>query len=173
MAIPLTINNNNNGSPSIDLAVTPTQSPAPTACLECLRLVKILLQNEVSDAKALQDDSSPQFLALRWLAKNDPAVFDLDSMPDVILVERYVLAVLYFANSAEGELDVLNFLSASSVCEWNNGGRGFVLTGAVCNEDDLVVELDLCKSKHEEGIILISKFRIDSPVSLPFFLNRF
>jgi hypothetical protein len=146
--------NNDNGSLSNDSVVTPAQSPAPTeaptACnsLDCL--TKLLLQNEVSDAEALQDDSSPQFLALRWLANNDPAVLDLNSTPTVILVERYVLAMLYFATSAEDRLNGLK-----SVCEWR---------GVVCNGDDLVVALLLGKSKPGEVIVLISKFRIDSPV---------
>jgi hypothetical protein len=134
--------NNNKDNPSIGSAVTCTS-------LECL-LAEILLQNEVSDAEALQDDSSPQFLALRWLASNDPAVLDLDSMPIVILVERYVLAVLYFATSTEGGLNGLK-----SVCEW---------TGVLCNGDDLIVALLLGKSKHGEVLVLISKFRLDSPV---------
>jgi hypothetical protein len=141
--------------------VTPTQSPTAVPCtsLECLRLAEILLQNEVSDAEALQDDSSPQFLALRWLANNDTTVLDLDNTPTVNLVERYVLAVLYFATSTEGGLNALK-----SVCAW---------TDVSCNGDDLVIALNLSKSKHEEVIVLISKFRIDSPVYLPFYLNRF
>jgi hypothetical protein len=171
VTIPLTTNNDKN-SPLIDSAVTPTQSPTPTEAqrrctsLDCL--AEILLQNEVSDAETLQDESSPQFLALRWLANNDPAVLDLANTPTVILVERYVLAVLYFATSAEGGwLNVLNFLSTSSVCVWNNGERG-----VLCNGDALVVALLLRKSKHEEVIVLISKFRIDSSVYFPFYLNR-
>jgi hypothetical protein len=159
--------NNDKDSPSIDLTVTPTQSPAPTTCtssLDCL--AEILLQNEVSDAEAFQDDSSPQSLALRWLANNDPAALDLDSKPAVIIVERYILAVLYFATSAAGELNVLNFLNASSsVCEWNTGNGG---RGVFCNGDDLVVALNLCKSKHEEVIVLISISFINSPVYFPF-----
>jgi hypothetical protein len=75
-------------------------------------------------------------------------VLDLDSTPTVILVERYVLAGLYFATSGEGWGNGLNFLPASSVCEWNDGNRG-----VACNEDDLVVSLNLRKSKHEEVII--------------------
>jgi hypothetical protein len=166
VAIPLTTNKNKNkNSPSIASSVMPTQSPAPTksptaaptACprtrLDCL--AKILLQNEVADAEALQDASSPQFLALRWLANEDNAVLDMDSTPTDILVERYVLAVLHFATSAEGGLNGLNFLTASSVCEWR---------GVICNRDDFVVALNLGKSKHEEVIVLISKFCIDSPV---------
>jgi hypothetical protein len=47
------------------------------------------------------------------------------------LVKRYVLAVLYFATSAEGGL------SASSVCEWK---------GVSYNQDDLVAALNRSKS---------------------------
>jgi hypothetical protein len=118
-----------------------------------------LLQNEVSDAEALQDDSSPQFRALLWLANNDNMVLDLDSAPTVILVERYVLALLYFATNGEGWKDQRDFLSVSSVCQWNFRGNG-----ALCNEDDLVVALNLGKPKHEEVPVLVSKFRCDSPV---------
>jgi hypothetical protein len=129
-------------APTAAPTAAPTQSPAPTACtnsMDCL--AELLLQKIVSDAEALQDDSSPQFRALRWLANNDTMLLDLDSAPSVILaVERYVLAVLYFATSGEGWEDQRRFLSASSVCEWNSGGKG-----ARCNEDDLVVALNLCK----------------------------
>jgi hypothetical protein len=183
IAIPLTTNNDKDSS-SIDSAVTPTQSPtltkastppaAPPACtsMDC-RLAKILLQNGVMDAEALQDDSSPQFRALRWLATEDTALLDLDSTSTVILVERYVLAVLYFATNGEGWEDQQNFLSASSVCEWNNGHAQdyFDFYGAACNGNNLVAALILSKSTHEEAIVLISKFCFDSPVSLPFYFN--
>jgi hypothetical protein len=146
-------------SPSIGSVVTPTQPPAPTeaptACNSVDCLAKLLLQNEVADAEALQDDSSPQFLALRWLANND-----LESTSTVTLVERYALAVLYFATGAEGGLNEVNFLSSlSSVCEWK---------GVLCNRDDMVVALDLRKSKREEVIVLLSKLCIDSPVYFSF-----
>jgi hypothetical protein len=182
VAIPLTTNKDK-GSPSIDSTVRPTQSPAPTkastaaptACTsrECL-FGEILLQHEVSGAEALRDESSPQFRALRWLANDDPMVLDLDSTPT--LFERYILAVLFFATSAEGWLDQRNFLSASSVCEWNNGQTqdSLELRGAACNDDDLVVDLILRKSKHEELPVFNSKFRIDSiaHICLPFCLIR-
>jgi hypothetical protein len=149
VAIPLTTNN--------------------TACtnksLGCL--AELLLQNEVADAKALQDESSPQFRALRWLANNDTMVLDLDSATSVVLaVERYVLAVLYFATNGEGWKDRGDFLSASSVCEWFSGG-----IGPLCNDDDLVAAVYICKSKHAEVPVLVSKFRCDSPVYLPFYLT--
>ena len=93
----------------------------------------------------------------------------------MILVERYVIVVLYFATNGEGWEDQSNFLSASSVCEWNNGPSAqdpLAFRGILCNKDYLVVEIILGKSKHEEVPVLISKFCIDSLVSLPFYLNR-
>jgi hypothetical protein len=168
VTIPLTTNNDKD-SPSIESAVTPTQSPAPTkaptaappACASFDCLAELLMQNGVANSEALQDESSPQFLALRWLANNDPALLDLDSTSTVI-VARYVLAVLYFASSGEGGLNGLSFLTTKSVCEW---------TGVVCNEDDMIVALVPGKSKHGEAIVLISKFRIGSPVYFPFRLS--
>jgi hypothetical protein len=191
--IPLTTNNDKDkGSLSIDSVMTPTQSRSPTAAptqsrsptaaptAACTRLdcfAEILMQNEVLDAEALQDDSSPQFQALGWLANDDTAVLDLDSTSPVILVERYLLAVLCFASSGEGWLDQLNFLSASSVCGWNDGDDGD--TGVFCNVGNVVVRLDLGKSKHQEVINLTSQFCICVPMnvtfahsSLPFYLNR-
>jgi hypothetical protein len=69
VTIPLTTNNDNKGTSSV-------------------LLTKLLLQNEVLDAKRLQDDSSPQFQALCWLANNDPVVLTSTA----ILVKQYVLA---------------------------------------------------------------------------------
>jgi hypothetical protein len=159
VVIPLTTNKDNDNNDN-ELVVTPTQSPAPTkapstaaptACTsrEC-QLREILLQNEVANANTLQDESSPQFLALRGLANEDNALLDLDSTPTVIIVERYVLAVLYFATIAEAGSILLNFLNISSVCGLNE---------VSCNGDNLVVALDLGKSKHGEVIVLISKNR--------------
>jgi hypothetical protein len=160
----VTIPNDKDSPTTLTQSSAPTKAPtaAPTACARLDCLVEILLQNEVADAEALQDDSSPQFLALRWLANNDPAVLDLDSTSTVILVERYVLVVLYFATGGEGGLNVLSFLTASSVCEWK---------GVSCNGDDLVIALILGKPKHGEVIVLLSKICIDSPVYFPFRLS--
>jgi hypothetical protein len=100
-------------------------------------------------------------------------VLDLDnSTSAAILVKQYVIVALYFATNGEGWVTQGNFLSASLVCEWNNWQYRY-LNGAGCNQDDLVVELDLGKSTNEEAIVLISKFHIDSPISLPLYLNRF
>jgi hypothetical protein len=81
----------------------------------------------------------------------------------VILVERSVLAVLYFATSGEGWLyDQHKILSTLSICEWNNGQiqASFEFRGALCNEDYLVIVLILCMSTHEEVPVLISNYAL-------------
>jgi hypothetical protein len=177
---------------SIDPTQPPAQSPikaptaAPTACTSMDCLAEILLQNEVTDAEALQDNFSPQSLSLSWLANDELALLDLDSKPPVILVERYVLAVLYFATNGRDWSNQRNFLSSSSACEWNNGEphNSLSLRGVACNDDDLVVTLRLCKSKHEEVVLWLSCDAVRGLASLvcmnvmlahiclPFFLNR-
>jgi hypothetical protein len=109
---------------------------------------EILLANEVSGAAALQDGSSPQFLALYWLAYDDPMELDLDSTATVVVVERYVLTVLYFATGGEEWMIHTNVLSMSPVCDWH---------GVSCDGDGLVVELRLGESKPEEVKVLVSK----------------
>jgi hypothetical protein len=145
---PLTINKN----------IISLPTAAPTACTsrECL-LAEMLLQNEVLDAEAIQDLSSPQFRALEWLA-NDTAVLDLDSTPPATFVERYVLAVFFFATSGKGWSNEYNFLSASSVCAWNNGENVVFAFGVLCNQDDSVSVLYLGKSMHEEVIVASDVF---------------
>jgi hypothetical protein len=55
----------------------------------------------------------------------------------VIIVEGYILALLYFATA--GTQSWWQRLELESVCEWID---------VVCNGDDWVVSLDMGKSKH-------------------------
>ena len=100
-------------------AIAPFPSSNPTTtCHDILH--QILLESEVSGPEALGDDSSPEAQALRWIAYEDLVVLDLDSMPIVILVERYVIVLLYFATLGTDWRNQQNFLASSSVCEWKN-----------------------------------------------------
>jgi hypothetical protein len=150
-------------SPSEPPAPTraPTKAPtaAPTVCSRECQLRDILLRNKVLGAETLQDDSSPQSQALHWLANDDDAL-DLKSTSDEILVERYVLAVLFYATDMEGGSNVLNFLKAAPVCEWK---------GVTCNANNLTVALDLGKSKHEEVIVDLVHMNVTlAHICLPF-----
>lgn len=63
---------------------------------------------------------SPQNNALDWMANIDLGS-DIFTMPVKTLVERYVIAVLYYSTGGYRTWDEpLSFLSSSHVCDWKN-----------------------------------------------------
>jgi hypothetical protein len=60
-----------------------------------------------------------QVEALNWLADDDPANLDFELVPPDELLERFVVALLYFSMRGESWVDSFGFRSASSVCMWN------------------------------------------------------
>ena len=90
----------------------------------------------------LMNRSTPQYAALEWLADKDPAFLDLDTTPLKTITDRYIVSLVYFALGGEGWRVQHNFLSESSICEWNDGGAGGAFEGVGC-EDDQVMELVL------------------------------
>jgi Leucine-rich repeat (LRR) protein len=74
----------------------------------------------ISGVETLTDPSTPQYKAIQWLAKEEDANMTLDSSitdPDIV-INRYVLAVLYFSTQGPSWHDQLGFLGQSSVCKW-------------------------------------------------------
>ena len=55
------------------------------------------IAKSVSSQKDLQNSASPQFMAYNWLLDEDTFHNDVDSMPRELVVQRYVLAVFYYA----------------------------------------------------------------------------
>ena len=68
----------------------------------------------------LSQKGSPQFQALDWLVYNDTYFMEdnIQNNPN-ILIERYVLAVLYFSTGGPTHWkEQYQFLSNTSVCLW-------------------------------------------------------
>jgi hypothetical protein len=93
---------------------------------------------------ALQDLSSPQFEALAWMAYSDST--DLQSrMSNDELVERFVLALVYFATGGASWSDQGRYLAPSlNACSWNSLVKGYTI-GVGCNDEGSVVTLFLSK----------------------------
>jgi len=89
----------------------------------------------VSGYDALVDSASPQFLALDWIANRD--LFQIDPS-DPLLIQRYALAVLYFATNGDEWKNQLKWLSGDHECQWT--GDGGVRN---CNEAGQVTDLSL------------------------------
>jgi hypothetical protein len=67
----------------------------------------------------LQEGGTPEADALMWLAYDDPAQIDPHSKIDKV-IQRFVLACLYFSTIGDGWEHSHNFLSYKDVCNWNN-----------------------------------------------------
>jgi hypothetical protein len=105
-----------------------------------LDVLSELLQ-PVTGTTELSDNSTPQNAALVWLADQDPAVLDLDNESFETIAQRYVSAVLYFSGDGTDWRVDNGFLSASSICEWNDGGEGGAFEGIMCDEEGAIIEL--------------------------------
>ena len=72
---------------------------------------------EVTDVQTLVDEDSPQFKAFNWLVNWDPLRM---THQDPALVQRYALAVLYFATNGPRWFKKDGWLTKSDVCQWDH-----------------------------------------------------
>jgi len=123
----LVVGNVEPAAPSMAPSSAPSMAPssAPTSG----RLDAIVESlTTVSGAEALQDKTSPQFQAAHWVSDEDPLALPIG---DAQLLQRYLLAVFYFAMNGDewlhcGRLDPIcggdpdedSWLSESNECIW-------------------------------------------------------
>ena len=107
------------------------------------KAAKILLSQNVTDREVLLDSSltTPQYIALKWLADKDKAETDLSD--EVTLVQRYSLAVMFFSSGGDSWTDTHNFTSALNECEWYSVQEGIRYGVAECSDYGAVTELRL------------------------------
>lgn len=103
-----------------------------------------------SDALKVNEDGSPQFLAAKWMADEDPANLDIEDALD--FRQRYALVVIYYSLTGETESweNVhMPWLSQENVCKWRtavlneNGDGSYVEFGVRCYGGSVVKELFL------------------------------
>jgi len=119
-----------------------------------------VIQNRISALSDLQDPSSPQHKAAKWLANKDGMQMTvptpLEATSSTAFIERYVLAVFYFATGGPDWTQSLNFMSSQHVCTW----YGILPTTAVGNSvkddgDYLTLGIHACKLVDEELVPLV------------------
>lgn len=103
------------------------------------------LSDNFADRTALEENDSPQKKAAKWIADQDPLNMPMpasNGYEDAYkFVQRYALAVLYFAWGGDEEwVFDYNFLSKKDECDWNtdyktsDSDQTFQL-GVRCNDD--------------------------------------
>jgi hypothetical protein len=112
-------------------------SPPPSDSIEIFRNALDSVSGE-----RLDDENSPQYKALRWIANDDPAETSVGVNDIESIKQRYVAAVLYFALGGDNWIEKYNFLTGDPICSWNQES-----SGVICDSTNVrVVTLHLCKS---------------------------
>jgi hypothetical protein len=123
----------------IPTAAPVTLSPSEALGLRYSEVREVLLQ--VSGASTLDDETSAQYQTMQWVVEDDLA--QVPPSEEFVLIQRYIVALVHFAMNGPNWWDQLNFLSSSSVCDWNSDGGA----GCYCADEvtGTVKELSLCK----------------------------
>ena len=90
-----------------------------------LQDVQQFLAVRVSELSLLEQLDSPQYKAALWIADQDELNVPLPSDPtnystSFDFVQRYIMAVFYFALDGPNWTKKMEFLSGKSVCEWQH-----------------------------------------------------
>lgn len=89
-----------------------TEVEAPTTHADTTRDILATLKKMAPDGGAsLDDTSSPQFKAYNWLAGSD-----VESLTDIIILQRYALATLHFSTAGAGWKEDFFWLSDNPEC---------------------------------------------------------
>jgi hypothetical protein len=129
---------------------TPAPTPAPTpepicsddvdAATDMVSLRSLFVNLGVSQADVLEDNTTPQFKALKWLTMDTI----VSSAGECRLVQRYAVATLLYATGNEGRI------TSSSECGWWK--HGFV-----CNRDQRLIHIRVGKDLIRSNTNIILK----------------
>lgn len=83
---------------------------------------ELLIRHAVSNSEDLNTMGSPQWNAMHWITLVDEAQMPLpdENDKDAVYkyVQRYVMALLYYATNGQSWEHGLHWLSSTSICEW-------------------------------------------------------
>ena len=136
-------------------AATSDATPSPISSMVKLRSILQEL-SVLKDETLLDDPQTPQYKAMEWLAMYDPLDLQFQTMNEderYTIIQRYVMAVIYYSTNGENWAVDLDFLTNTSICEWPRKDEFYTNDGIQCNENGHVVSLrlgtyDICKLHH-------------------------
>ena len=118
------------------IQTSPTSAPIKPVDDSLVHELKAWIVPTEQDLVRFSDPTSAQSQALRWL-HSDPVTTSANRTSEAVL-QRYVLAVLYFATS--GSSWFWSYLSPEDVCTWNIGTFDTNKTGVFCDADGKTVD---------------------------------
>jgi hypothetical protein len=106
-------------------------------------VIAFLQSNDLSNAGDLAKENSPQRKAAEFIADQD--AYNVAITASTTFVQRYTLAVLFFAFQGESWPPGLGWLADTSVCDWHNNDQFGDFFGTRCNDAGELSEIILCK----------------------------
>ena len=92
--------------------------------------------------KEIPPQNSLQFAAMDWMVNFDRIGMDFVTTPGWVVIERFIIVLLYFSTGAGTWTNQVHFLSPTSVCSWNDIDREL---GILCDDENHVIEVSMCK----------------------------
>jgi len=135
---------------------------------------QILIQNSISNPATFNDTSSPQYQALDWMANSgdgaDMILSESIQGATPYIIQRYILAVLYYSTTGVGWNKQYDFLTNTNECEWGVGANnGFNVID--CNNDGFVTLINLWQNSLV-GVIPTELVHLRNCTALDFLTNR-
>ena len=118
-------------------------------------ITNILLDKSIISNDQLNNTSSPQYQALEWMT-NDGGAQTITTPKTVdeatpYVIQRYIMAVLYYSTTGPKWKDQFGFLSNVNECEWGVGANnGYNVVD--CNDDGFVTLINLWSNNLGGGI---------------------
>ncbi|KAL7527300.1 hypothetical protein ACHAXR_005110 [Thalassiosira sp. AJA248-18] len=107
-------------------------------------LVAVIVGWGVTPAEVFENHESPQYHALYWMAHEDVLRYAPENDHWIKkIIQRYTLAVLYFATNGEAWTNTLFFLSNYDECNWHRKSHTGYFTGAGHCEGGYITALAL------------------------------
>jgi hypothetical protein len=104
----------------------------------------------ISDSDSLHDWLAPQGRAFQWLVNEDERMINAN---DPFLVQRYVLAVLFYATSGDNwDHDSVHWMTLLHECYWNRKVKGKNVGVVECDEDKRVTRIELPETNVQGSI---------------------
>jgi len=102
----------------------------------------------------LADPKSMPYQTLTWMINNDMHTQTILSTPPSALrtqklLDRYILAFMYFSLDGRNWNNRYNFMSEFDVCKWNDGTASLSNNGVRCDDDGIVTSIALFENKLE------------------------
>lgn len=135
---------NNSDPPSPEEEAAAAQNEVFNSGSPRFQAAEILLEaSGVSSRADLLTVDTPQFLAVDWIANSDGRELDFEATDINVVVQRFALAVLYFATNGDNWTESLNFLTESNECEWQQVNATNALGVVSCDDSNLVTSLNM------------------------------